>query len=298
MKFLVVVTPPYIYHGCSTWKTFWEEKFTGKQDLFQSVNKKNCGRRKVSKHKDIKGSDKCVTWNISEKFDSLNNMETISSDSKVELGRSGKGLVTSLDLKTKARQKKHKKARYAIGNVNMKDLSNIIKEFEKIVKVTYVKRILKHEPTSSYYHLVGCITECMLICGEDNHHMHDVHAGYEEEMTPSSNVNDTDEDESEEYIVNEPFDEPSSENLSIDVSESECNIVNKNLPQNNSSDVPTNIITELKYDEHIEPSVSYKGSSYFNIFERINIHSRYPPNQQQYQKYIINYLQHKRDSMI
>ena len=76
MKFLVVVTPPSIYHGCSTQKTFWEEKFTGKQDLFQSVNMKNCGRRKVRKHKEINGSDTCVTSNISKKFDNLNNMET------------------------------------------------------------------------------------------------------------------------------------------------------------------------------------------------------------------------------
>ena len=89
MKFLVVVTPPSIYHGCSTRKTFWEEKFTGKQDLFESVNMKNCGHRKVRKHKEIKVSDKCVTLNIyeilniSEKFDDLNNMETTSSESKV-----------------------------------------------------------------------------------------------------------------------------------------------------------------------------------------------------------------------
>ena len=47
----------------------------------------------------------------------------------------------------------------------------------------------------------------------------------------------------------------------MDVSQSECNIVNKTLSQNNSSDVPTNVITELKYDEHIEPSVSDKESS-------------------------------------
>ena len=53
----------------------------------------------------------------------------------------------------------------------------------------------------------------------------------------------------------------------MDVSESECNIVNETLLQNNSSDVPTNVIMELKYDEHIETSVSDKGSSYFNIFE-------------------------------
>ena len=57
------------------------------------------------------------------------------------------------------------------------------------------------------------------------------------------------------------------ENLYMDVSESECNIVHETLSQNNSSDVPTNVITELKDDEHIEPSVIDKGSSYFNIFE-------------------------------
>ena len=80
MKFLVVVTPPSIYHDYSTRKTFQEEILTGKLDLFESVNMKNCGRRKVRKHKEIKGSDKCVTLdiyeilNISEKFDDLNKM--------------------------------------------------------------------------------------------------------------------------------------------------------------------------------------------------------------------------------
>ena len=53
----------------------------------------------------------------------------------------------------------------------------------------------------------------------------------------------------------------------MDVSESECNIFHGTLSHNNSSDVPNNVITELKYDEHIEPSVTDKGSSYFNIFE-------------------------------
>ena len=31
MKFLVVVTLPSIYHGCSSHKTLWEEKFTGEK---------------------------------------------------------------------------------------------------------------------------------------------------------------------------------------------------------------------------------------------------------------------------
>ena len=82
-----------------------KKKFTGKKDLFQSVNMKICGRRKVRKHKEIRGSDKCVTLNISKKFDSMNKIETISSESKGKLGRSGRGLVTALDLNTKVRLK-------------------------------------------------------------------------------------------------------------------------------------------------------------------------------------------------
>ena len=96
-------------------------------------------------------------------------------------------MVTALALKTKGRPKKYKKARYAIVNVSMKDLSNKIKEFEKNFKVPYLKRITKHEPTSSYFHLVY-------------HHVHD---GYEKEMAPSSDVNDTDEDESNNSIVHD-----------------------------------------------------------------------------------------------
>ena len=54
-----------------------------------------------------------------------------------------------------------------------------------------------------------------------------MHDGYEEEMAPSSDVNDTDKDESNNSIVHEPFHKPSLENLSIDVSEPECSIVNE-----------------------------------------------------------------------
>ena len=125
----------------------------------------------------------------------------------------------------------------------MKDLFKIIKEFEKIGKVPYVKKIPKHEPTSSYFHLVRQIAKCMMRSDEHNWN---VHGSYAEETAPSSNVKDTDEDKSKEIIVHKPL----SENLSMGVSESECNIVHENLLQNNSSDVTTNVITELKDDEH------------------------------------------------
>ena len=84
-----------------------------------------------------------------------------------------------------------------------------------------------------------------------------MHNGYGKEMAPSSDVKDTDEDkdedESNNSIVHDRFDEPSAENLIIDESESECNIVNDT--------------TELNCDEHIKPSANVIEASYFNIFE-------------------------------
>ena len=77
---------------------------------------------------------------ISFKFDNLDKMRIMSSYSKENLGRSGKGLITSLGLKAKVRPHKLKKARYAIGNVSEKEFLKIIKEFEKIGKLSYDKR--------------------------------------------------------------------------------------------------------------------------------------------------------------
>ena len=179
MNFLLFVTPPSIYHGCSTRKTFWEENFTGKQDLFQSANMKDCVRRKVRKNKEINGIDKIVILNVSAKFDILNKMKTTSSKSKVKLGRSGKGLVTTLDFKAKLRSSKYKKGKFTIVNVSEKDLSKIIKEFEKIGKVPYVKRITKHNPTSSYFHLVGKIAKCMMRSDKLNWHDHGYRAHFQ-----------------------------------------------------------------------------------------------------------------------
>ena len=104
MKLLAVVTPPSIYHGCSARKTLWEEKFTGKENLFLSVNMKICERRNVRKHKEIKGSDKYVTFDISSKFYSLYNMKMTSSESRGKFERSGKGLIASMGFKAKVRK--------------------------------------------------------------------------------------------------------------------------------------------------------------------------------------------------
>ena len=125
----------------------------------------------------------------------------------------------------------------------MKDLSNIIKEFEEIGKVPYEKRIPKYELTSSYFYLAMCIAKCMMRSDEHNRNMH---VSYAEDTAPSSNVDVTDKDKSREIIVQKIL----SENQSKDISESECNIVNETLSQKNSADVPANVIMELKDDEH------------------------------------------------
>ena len=89
------------------------------------------------------------------------------------------------------------------------------------------------------------------------------HSSYTEMTAPSSNVNVTDEDGSKEIIAHKNL----LENNSKDVSESEHNIVNETLLQNNSADVPENTIMELKDEEHKEPSVTKKVTSYLNIFD-------------------------------
>ena len=100
-------------------------------------------------------------------------------------------MVTALDLNTKARSMKYKKARYDIGNFIMKDLVKKIIEFEKFVKVPHFKKEPKHEPTLSYLHLVECLQKCIMRSGD---HKRDVHDSYEKETTLSSDVMDTNED--------------------------------------------------------------------------------------------------------
>ena len=79
MNLISVLTPPSIYHGCSNRKDFWEGKCTGEEKLFSALNMKNCGCRNVRIHKEVKGSDRYVTLDISLMFDSMENIKITSS---------------------------------------------------------------------------------------------------------------------------------------------------------------------------------------------------------------------------
>ena len=82
MNLIVVVTTPSIYHGWSTWKTFWEVNFT-------TVDMKNCGLCNVRKHRDINNGEQYISLDISLKFGNLENIKTTYSEPKDCLGRSG-----------------------------------------------------------------------------------------------------------------------------------------------------------------------------------------------------------------
>ena len=175
-------------------------------------------------------------------------MKITSSDSKVKLERSGKGLINSLGFNTKARLQKYKKARYAIGNVSKKEISKIIQEFDKIYKLPYEKKSPKYEPTDSYFHILIQLAKCMI--RSDNLNWHD-HGGYAKTTALSLNFNFMDEDESKHIIVHRSL----LENFSTDINESKLNIVSETLSRNNYADVSEYTITEVKDKEYKEPSV-------------------------------------------
>ena len=144
MNILEVVKPPSIYHGISTWKMFWEEIFT-------PGNMKNCGWCNVKKDREIKNSEKYITLDISLKYGCLDKIKIKSLEPKEYLKISGKGLIASMGLNTIRGSKKNKQARYAITNVSLKNISKIIKEFEKFPYEIYTWNSYKHEPTDSYF---------------------------------------------------------------------------------------------------------------------------------------------------
>ena len=94
----------------------------------------------------------------------------------------------------------------------MKDLSKIIREFEKFDKLPYQKKRTKHEPTDIYNHLEIQLVKCMMRYNNLNWHNR---GGYTEMTAPSLNANATNKDESKRIIVHEGL----SENFSTDVSE-------------------------------------------------------------------------------
>ena len=134
---------------------FWEYKLT-------PVNMKNCGRRNVRKLREIKDGEKYITLYIYLDFGSLHKIKITSSETKEYLGILGKGLINSMGINAIRRPKKNKKAKYAITNVSLKDISKIINMFEKLPYCGYVQKRSKHESIDSYFYLSRQLAKCIM----------------------------------------------------------------------------------------------------------------------------------------
>ena len=100
-------------------------------------------------------------------------------------------MIISLGFKTKVRPQKCKNAKYAIVNVSKKDLSKIIREFEKFDKLPYETKRPKHGPTDRYFYLTRQIIKCMMRDDALNWHSY---GRYTEMTAPSLNFCSTDEE--------------------------------------------------------------------------------------------------------
>ena len=140
-------------------------------------------------------------------------MRITSSESKVKLGRSGRGLITSLGITAKTEPKKYRKAKNSIVNFSKKYPSKIIREFEKIPYESYDRKRPKHEPTYSYFYLERQLVEFMMIYYALNLHVYPVIT----EMTstkqiPTSHIYSKDESELKEFLVDKTLSQICSKN--------------------------------------------------------------------------------------
>ena len=165
-------------------------------------------------------------------------------------------MITFLGLKAKSRPKKYKKARYAIGNVSNKYLSNTIREFEKLPYEIYERNRPKNEPTDSYLHLARNIERCMMRADALNSHIYPERTKTTAtKQIPTSHVCSTDKKELKEFLVDETSSQIFSTNedkskgiivnrCSTEEDESEC--VHRNINKQNDANNET---------EYEEPSV-------------------------------------------
>ena len=79
----------------------------------------------------------------------------------------------------------------------MKDLSKIIKDFEKLRYKDYVKKRPKNEPTNSYFYLSRQLAKCMMKYDALNLHVDSVRTEMTDmQQIPTSHVCDLDKSKS------------------------------------------------------------------------------------------------------
>ena len=118
-------------------------------------------------------------------------------------------MINSLGFKAKVRPQKCKNTRYAIGNVSKKDLSKIIRDYEKFEKLPHEKKRPKHGPTDRYFYLARQLAKFMMRADALNWQGY---SGYTEMTAPISHICSTDKDESKRIMVHKTLSQICSTN--------------------------------------------------------------------------------------
>ena len=119
---------------------------------------KNCGRRNVRKHREIKNGEQYIIFDISSKIDFLDKRGFTSSESKGCTVGPGNGLTKSMSLSTKIPNKKQKES-FPITNINKQDFGSLIKKFYNSPYLGYKSIQVHNEPTEDYFFLIKYITK-------------------------------------------------------------------------------------------------------------------------------------------
>ena len=80
----------------------------------------------------------------------------------MKIGKIRKGVDYLSGFQYQRKVSKIQKTWYAIRNVSKKDLSKIIREFEKFEKLPYEKKRPKHEPIDRYFYLARQLAKCTM----------------------------------------------------------------------------------------------------------------------------------------
>ena len=78
----------------------------------------------------------------------MDKREVTSSESKKYMGRPGKGLTTSMDIRTKRSNKKQKE-RNGITDITKQDFSKLLEKFKNSPYLGYKIKQVQNEPTEA-----------------------------------------------------------------------------------------------------------------------------------------------------
>ena len=114
----------------------------------------------MRKNREIDNYEQYIDLDISLKLDCLNKREVTSSVSRVFMGRSGKGLTTSLTPKTKITDKKQK-SRTAITDITHQEFIKLFKKFKNLPHLCYKKKQVHNEPTEADFFLIKHLSKLL-----------------------------------------------------------------------------------------------------------------------------------------